>query len=540
MAVTALTLHVLTGAHNLVDKEELLCEHWSNIKELSLYNVVVPHGGSGGWEGLTSEHINTIWLVVLDMGLLNLEEGLLSVEARILRKSSWHNDEGLGESVDTELLLAGDLLAGVLVQVLGSSDLEGTSTGDDTLVLDGVGDSAHTVTDSVSSLRNRVIVGSLDQDGAGEGVLNTFDESVLVLTEGLLVNDLSETEIGLSHILNGVKLFTTAGEGNTFTVSLLAATDAHDAGSGEDLERRGVNTLLVDDHEVFVGALAELLLEGNDLVDSVVGELTLGSDKLLSLVSVGPEEAGVDFGLFVLKRHVQAENVTVLHAGWEVGVSATVIEDETLNELGLVGHLVLHVHKLDHVQVDGLVGLGNAVDGIDDNFAEGVGELGQDFGVQGGTGNLDKHIAVDLDLVLEGVKETEGLSLSEFHTVNEDTGVHSFTEVALGLAHKLTNEEHVGGGTVTDNIILSSGSTADHGSSRVLDLHLVEQNSAVLGQLNLASASDEHLNGTLGTKVGLEDLLEALSGVDVNAEGSCLTDNISLCVDELKRSHDEI
>lgn len=529
-----LTSHVLTGAHNLVHKEELLCEHWGNIKELSLNDVVVPHGAGSGGKGLTSEHINTKWLVVLEMGLLNLEESVLGIEARILRKSSWHDDEGISECEDSELCLAGDLLAAELLQVLSASDLEGTSTGNDTLVLDAVGDSAHTVADSVSGLRNGVIVGSLDQDGAGEGVLNTFDESVLVLTEGLLVHDLGETEIGLSDIVNSVKLLATAGEGNTFTVSLLAATDAHDAGSGEDLERRGVNTLLVDDHEVLVGALAELLLEGNNLVDFVVGELTLGSDQLLSLVSVGPEEAGMDFGLFVFERHVQAHDVTVLHAGGEVGVSTTVIKDETLDELGLVGQLVLHVHKFDHVQVDGSVGLGDAVDGIDDNFAEGVGELGLDFGAKGSAGNLNEHVTVDLNLMLEGVKEAEGLTLSELHTVNEDTGVNSFAEVALSLTHELTDEEHVGGGTVTDDVVLGGGSTADHGSSRVLDLHLVEENSSVLGQLNLSSASDEHLNGALGTEVGLEDLLEALGGVDVNAEGSCLTDNISLCVDELK------
>jgi len=540
LAVTALTLHVLTGTHNLVDEEELLREHWGNIKELSLHDVVVPHGGGRCGKGLTSEHINTKWLFVLDVSLLNFEEGVLGIEAGILREGSGNDDQGLSEGVDTELLLAGDLLAGVLVQVLGSSDLEGTSAGDDTLVLNGVGDSAHTVTDSVSSLRNRVIVGSLDQDGAGEGVLDTLNEGVLVLTEGLLVDNLGETKISLGHVINSVKLLATAGKGNTLTVSLLAATDAHDAGSGEDLEGGGVNTLLVDNDEVLVGALAELLLEGNNLVDSVVGELTLGSDQLLSLVGVGPEEAGVDFGLLVLEGGVQAEDVTVLHAGGEVAVSATVIEDETLHELGLVRHLVLHVHQLDHVQIDGLAGFGNAVDSVDDDFAEGVGELGQDFGVEGSAGDLDQHVAVNLDLVLEVVEEAEGLGLSELHAVNEDTGVHSFAEVALSLTHKLADEEHVGGGTVTDNIVLGGGSTADHGGGRVLDLHLVEQNSAVLGQLNLASATDEHLDGALGTEVGLEDLLETLGGVDVNAEGSCLTDNIGLCVDELERSHDEI
>jgi len=174
--------------------------------------------------------------------------------------------------------------------VLSASNLEGTSTGEDTLILECVGNSAETITDSVSSLGNGVIIGSLDQDGAGEGVLNTFDEGVLVLTEGLFVDNLGETEISLFKVVNGVKLLTTASKGNTLTVSLLASADTEDTGAGQNLEGGGINTLLVDNDKVLVSALADFLLEGDDLADLVVSESSFGSDKFLSLVSVGPEE----------------------------------------------------------------------------------------------------------------------------------------------------------------------------------------------------------------------------------------------------------
>ena len=180
--------------------------------------------------------------------------------------------------------------------------------------MNGVGNSSETITDSISGLGNGVIIGSLDEDGAREGVLNTFDEGVLVFSVGLLVDNLGETQISLSHIVDRVELLTTAGEGNTLTISLLGAADTHDTSAGENFEGRGVNTLLVDDNEVFVGALAEFLLEGNDLVNSIVSELTLGLDKFLSLVGVGPEETGVDFGLLVFKGDIEAHDVTVLHS----------------------------------------------------------------------------------------------------------------------------------------------------------------------------------------------------------------------------------
>jgi hypothetical protein len=47
-----------------------------------------------------------------------------------------------------------------------------------------------------------------------------------------------------------------------------------------------------------------------------------------------------------------------------------------------------------------------------------------------------------------------------------------------------------------------------------------------------------HLDSTLGSQVSLKNLLEALSGVNVDTESGGLTDDVGLCVDELKGSHD--
>ena len=72
----------------------------------------------------------------------------------------------------------------------------------------------------------------------------------------------------------------------------------------------------------------------------------------------------------------------------------------------------------------------------------------------------------DLDLLEEG----ECLLLGELDTVDEDSRVDSLTEISFGLSHQLSNEENVGGGAVTDDVVLSSSSTANHSGSRVLNL----------------------------------------------------------------------
>jgi len=378
----------------------------------------------------------------------------------------------------------------VLVEVLRAGDLEGASSRKDSLVFDGVLDGAESIADSVTGLSDRVIVGALDKDGAGEGVLDTLNEGVLIFTKSLFVDDLGETHVFDAHVVDGVEELSSASEGDTFTIALFGATDTDDTSAGEDFKGRGVNTLLVDNDEVLVGTVADLLLELNDLVDFLVGECALGSDKFFTLVSVGPEEAGVDFGLLVFKRDVEAHDVAVFQAGGHIALATSVVKHETADKLALVGHLVLHVHELNHVKIN-LAFAGDGVNGVDNDFGEGVGECGGDLGVEGSAGDFEEEVTVDFLLNLEGLKELEGLSLGELETINNNAGVHSFAEVALSLAHEFTNEENVSGGSVADNIVLSGSGTANHSSGRVLDLHLVEEDTAIFGQLNLSRATNK-------------------------------------------------
>jgi hypothetical protein len=65
-------------------------------------------------------------------------------------------------------------------------------------------------------------------------------------------------------------------------------------------------TFLVDDNEgLFVVSGADLPLELDDLLDSILDELALGVHKLLALFGGLVEEAGIDFGLLVLHAHLK-------------------------------------------------------------------------------------------------------------------------------------------------------------------------------------------------------------------------------------------
>ena len=438
--------------------------------------------------------------------------------------------------MDAKLDFTLGLSLGVLHKGLSARDLKGTSSRHEDLILDGILDGSESISDGLLGLSDGVIIGTLDQDSAGERILNTLDEGILVVTKDLLVDVSGKTEIVLGEVINGVDLSTTTGKRDSLTVSLLAPSDSNDAIVGEELERWGVNTLLVDDNKVLaVLRSTELSLELNDFHDLIVGELSLGGDELLSLLSVGPEEAGVDLSLLVLKGDVEAKDVAVLEIGWEVRVSSTVIKNKTANQLGLGGHLVLHVHDFNHVEVEGLILLLDGVDGINKDVTERVAKVRVDLGVQRSLGNLDQSLLVHLDFLFAGLKVLEGLVLGELDTINKDSGVDTVTNVALSLSHELTNEKDVGSGTITNHVVLSSGRTTNHCGSRVLNLHFVEKYSAILGQFNLTGTTDKHLDGTLGTEVGLQNLLETLGGVDVDAKSLGFTDDIRVGIHKLER-----
>ena len=152
---------------------------------------------------------------------------------------------------------------------------------------------------------------------------------------------------------------------------------------------------------------------------------------------------------------------------------------------------MLHVHDFDHVKVDALV-TDDRVDGVDDDLSEWIRDRWVDLGVKRGAGNMEEQVTINLLLWhLEGIQELKGLSLGFLQTVNEDARMDSLADIALGLAHKLADEEDISCGAITNDIILSCGCTANHRCRWVLNLHLVQQNATILGKLDLASAANE-------------------------------------------------
>ncbi len=84
---------------------------------------------------------------------------------------------------------------------------------------------------------------------------------------------------------------------------------------------------------------------------------------------------------------------------------------------------------------------------------------------------------------------------------------------------------------------LRGRSSRDKRSSRVLDLHLVQKHVAVLGDLDVSGAGHEHLHGPLRPEVGLQHVLDALRGRDVDSQGLSGSRQLGLRVQHGDGSH---
>lgn len=363
--------------------------------------------------------------------------------------------------MDTELGLALNFLA-ILSQSDTACDLKGTSPRDDSLIVIDILDCAETVSGGFLDHGDGVLVGSLDEDGAGTGVLHSLHEGVLLLAQNVLLHAISITQIRWVELFDRVYGLATAGKNEALHVSTLGSAESDDADLGEHLQTDRVNTLLVDNHEAgSVGhsiSIADLVFQFNDLSTPLIGELPFALGHFITVASIGEEELGVDFSLLVFERDIAGEDVALLQTLGHVGMPATVIQHQSAHELSITGQPVHHVHDLDHVEIEGLLGDLDDANRVDHDVYELVGKIGVQLGAEGSPGNAHQQwLLGDFLHDLEFFKESERLLPGQLVPLGDDTWVDLLLDQPLRLFHHLSDEEDVGGGAVADDIILGGG-----------------------------------------------------------------------------------
>jgi len=172
------------------------------MDHLPLDPVVVPNTFRDRIHRFSRLQIQSDGSIRLLSLLLQSNNSVLHIESSVRSESLGNDEHCLGERLDTKLLssFCADLACGL--KVLGTGDLECTSTGDKALVLNSVLDGSETVSEGVLDLRHGVGIGAcrsalspikpgkltLDEHGDRVWLLDVLDKSVLLLTERVLVD----------------------------------------------------------------------------------------------------------------------------------------------------------------------------------------------------------------------------------------------------------------------------------------------------------------------------------------------------------------
>jgi len=268
-----------------------------------------------------------------------------------------------------------------------------------------------------------------------------------------------------------------------------------------------VDTLLAEDD---IGAGAD------DLVDHIPEHRLFLVQEGLELVGGGDLDLGVDLSLLDLDGRVQEGDLGVLDLLGHVGVEPFLVDDHAVDELGIgdaAAHLLLHG---DVVHVHGPVLVHYRLDRL-------YGELGQlgsgdarPFAGHGGDGDLlQQLIVIGGYLYRHILQDGHGLLGCGPVSCGDDGGVDLLVQQLFGLLEKLARQNHGGGGSVADLVVLGLGDLDHHLGRRVLDVHLLEDGDAVIGYDHVAQGVHQHLVHALGTECGTHGGCHSFGGHDV-------------------------
>mmetsp|Transcript_6999 Transcript_6999/g.17932 ORF Transcript_6999/g.17932 Transcript_6999/m.17932 type:complete len:368 (-) Transcript_6999:190-1293(-) len=367
-----------------------------------------------------------------------------------------------------------------------------------------------------------MLVRAFQEQGAGLRVLDLVDEGVVLLAQIDLVEQPGVAEAVRLEVVEAVHRGAAARQGDALHVPALGPSTRPDALLGEHVQGEGVDALLVYDDER-LALLAHAALELDDLLHLVVRELALALDEPLALLRVRVVEARGDLGLFVLERDVAREDVAVGEALGHVGVPRRVVEHQASHEPGVGPELVLHGHHLDHVQVDGqtplVVFVAHRQYGVHDGPGHEVRDLRLELRPERGPRDaLEELPRRVLRVHADGarVEDFERLVPREVVALGDDARVHALADVSFRALQKFARQQHHGRRAVARDFVLRGGGARDHGRRRVHDLHLLQEDGAVLRELDLARAAHEHLQRSSRPEVRLEDRREPSAGGDVD------------------------
>ena len=224
-------------------------------------------------------------------------------------------------------------------------------------------------------------------------------------------------------------------------------------------------------------------------------------------------DLGVELGLLDLEGAGEQGDLSLLDVGGHPAVDLLLVDDDSLNEVGVSddsSDLLLDADVLgvdDTVLLDGLACL-------DDDVGQSLLLLSDGFAGEGGGGDLLQDL-VGLDVDGDVVEDLDGFGGCHLVSVGDDGGVDVGVDELLGLFEKLSGEDDAGGCSVSALGVLGLGDLNDHLGGGVLDIDLLQDGDTVVGDDDISDGVHEHLVHSLGSEGGPDGIGDRLGGCDV-------------------------
>jgi hypothetical protein len=203
---------------------------------------------------------------------------------------------------------------------------------------------------------------------------------------------------------------------------------------------------------------------------------------------------------------------------WPLRVGSYLVEDESLDELGVLDGSSDLLDDADEVEVD--VGRRRRVDDaqhcVDGERRQLRGVVADDFAVERRDGRLDERLAV-------GQVRRDGDRLENFlrlvrrqqPRLADLRRVDTLLEQILSGGEQSAGQNDDGGGPVAGLHVLRARHVHQHLGGRVRHLHLAKNRSAVVGDENLAGRRSDHFVHALGSQRRADAVGDGLRGDNI-------------------------
>src|SRR5881296_3458314 len=420
---------------------------------------------------LAAEDVDPRGLVPLLVLLAQLDQDVDRVQARVFREGARNDLDGVRKRLD------GDLLApahGRREVAQGQSNLHRTRTaaGDDLAVLNRDRDYARRVLEGPLELIDHVLGASAQEDRDRLRVLAARHERHLVIANLLLVDLLGEAEVVLREI-----------------VDALLAEDHSRAALPHDLDHALQHRLFLVEEGLELGRVRDLDLR-------------------------------VDLGLLDLEGRVDEGDLRVLDLAGHPGVHAFLVDDDPVDQLRVRDRTALLLDDLNIVIVDEVRPVGSLLRNrrhrlhgdVRQEFLVAAGGLGRHRGhpdLLKGVEFLDGNLRRDLLENLVGL--VRGLAITGRNHGRMDVLV----DQVLGLLEQLPGQDDGGRRAVAGFLVLGLRDLDEHLRRGVLNVDLLENRDAVVGDDDVPEAVHKHLVHSAGAQGRANRIRNRLRGRDV-------------------------